>query len=623
MAMILRRISQFLPVSALLWLLAAPLGAVSFQSGFEGPDYSPGFLVSDPDWSFFGVSVEILDTDAAEGSQSLGLQGWGRFSFSAEDPVAGQVRWLDFYLRPVFVTASDLPDSIETLQSAVSGFVDVGGGSGEIYVIDGDGLGSGVWVSSGVPVGLNGSLAQDWVRLTYRMDYGSKTWDLFVDHELARYDLGFLDDDFDRLQRFAVRADSAEVTGFDGFSAAGLSPLFTDLDHDGIDDLLDADPSREDRLEDADGDLIANIEEVRLGTNLQLRDSDGDFLADGMELKWGMDPRVANGALFKLDGGAWETSFESDEGYVFGDLHAQLGWDSYGVDVTADEAAYAIHEGPVEVYAEHFFGTDPEARIWFGFRAKLYAAALPDAGTLEGPTAAVFGFSAPYTLSVLDASVTAWEAVEVDATSSEWNEYAVFLDYVSKTWELYLNGQLVASEMSFSDPELQSLSRFRVSMEKAGGSDAASYMDDLRLYAGNDFDGDGLGDDWERFFDLNPANVDSDGDEIPDVDEDVDGDGLGMLAEYLGGHHPLWEDADVDVYVDRAAGDDVAYNGRSALPDQPQSGDGPKRSLGSAIGASHTGEVVLIQPGTYDETTLSLNGKDVTLRLNGAGVTLR
>jgi Mg-chelatase subunit ChlD len=68
------------------------------------------------------------------------------------------------------------------------------------------------------------------------------------------------------------------------------------LDRDG-DEMRDAwesehglDPTRDDRLEDPDGDQLSNFDEHQLGTDPHLADTDGDGTSDGEELERGTHP---------------------------------------------------------------------------------------------------------------------------------------------------------------------------------------------------------------------------------------------------------------------------------------------------------------------------------------------
>ena len=67
-------------VTAAAFALLSPLqGQSVFSTDFEGPAYTPGQLVSDPDWSFYSVEldVQVSDLDYASGLQSLSLTGAG------------------------------------------------------------------------------------------------------------------------------------------------------------------------------------------------------------------------------------------------------------------------------------------------------------------------------------------------------------------------------------------------------------------------------------------------------------------------------------------------------------------------------------------------------------------
>ena len=534
-----------------------------FEADFEAPGFTVGTLVSDPnsDWSFSNalLDVEVVDVDPAYNLQSLLLTGSGAFTLTADDQLAAQVRWVDFYVKPVFVAEGDLTTSVSSLQSAVSAFVQ-SGGVGQVYVINGDGLGSGAWVSAEKPLTLTGSVSQDWVRLTYRLDYAGKRWDLFVDDQLALIDLGFLDDGFTSLEAFAIKGDSSTATAFDYFYAGAENPVFVDADNDGINDVFDLNTALNDRDADPDGDSLTNIEEFMHGTEMLARDPDFDLLSDLMELKWGRDPNADDSDLFHLNGDAWETGFEPEEGYLAGALDQQLGWAANSVDVTENENAYAVHSEDTEVFAEHYFGTDPVDMIWFSFDAKLHAGELPDPASLEGQTAAVFTFSDASTLNVLDADSGQWLPYTVEVNPSDWNQYAVFLNYQTKRWDLYLNGAQVAGDIKFRDPELQALSKFKAAMQKTANSTAAAYMDNLKLYSGDDFDADTLGDDWERLYGFNPASGDSDGNATLDIDEDNDSDGLTNAEEFAANANPFSGNTDGDMltdYLEHAWGRDL------------------------------------------------------------------
>ena len=83
--------------------------------------------------------MEITDAEAASAAQSLALQGSSPFDLDFNDPNTPSIRWIDFYLKPVFSSADSLPATIAELRTAVAAFV-ADGGSGQVYVIHGDGF---------------------------------------------------------------------------------------------------------------------------------------------------------------------------------------------------------------------------------------------------------------------------------------------------------------------------------------------------------------------------------------------------------------------------------------------------------------------------------------------------
>lgn len=225
-------------------LLALHLQAVTlpYANDFESADgyTTTGYLVSDVDWAFDPnlLTVEVTDTQAAHGTQSLLLTGTSNFTLGVVDGLVESYRWIDFYLKPVFVLETELPQQVTSLQPAVTAFV-TDGSAGEVFVVDGDGLGGGSWVSSQMPIALQGGTPLDWVRITYRLDYSRKTWDLYVNGQLSLVNMGFLDDSLTELNAFSFTADPVQSTALDTFFAGIVNPLYSDADQDGIADSVD------------------------------------------------------------------------------------------------------------------------------------------------------------------------------------------------------------------------------------------------------------------------------------------------------------------------------------------------------------------------------------------------
>ncbi|MEZ4432250.1 MAG: hypothetical protein R3F65_07535, partial [bacterium] len=67
-------------------------------------------------------------------------------------------------------------------------------------------------------------------------------------------------------------------------------------------------------LDDTDGDGLADIEEVELGTDPEVADTDGDGLSDGFEVRYGFDPLTAGDELLDPDGDGLSNLQEQDAG---------------------------------------------------------------------------------------------------------------------------------------------------------------------------------------------------------------------------------------------------------------------------------------------------------------------
>lgn len=492
-----------------------------FETDFESPEFVPGFLLPAANsWIIAEpLTMKFVDDTAASGVQSAEILGETKVDFDFEDALPIGIRWIDFYVKPVFSEPPDLPEMIAGLRSAVSAFV-VQGGEGMVYVIHGNGSGSGTWVSSSYPVVLEDKKAKDWMRMSYRLDYSSKTWDLYLDDTLVLFDLGFLDHALTYFEELSLQSANDRSTHVDFLYVGMENPLFADQDNDGIEDSLDANIALSDRYLDADGDGLINIKEVQLGTALNLLDSDGDGHSDYFEYRWGRDPLIPADDLAQLTysealGYQWLTGFEEAEGYAIALLDQQLDWHaSPQVVVTANDSQRALSTATTTAYVERYFNTASQSKIWFGFSGKFYVGDLPEPEHIDQASAVVFGFAAANQVQVLDVQNNRWQSYDLPNSATRWARYAIYLDYIASTWDLYQDGQLVASKLPFADPSLTALSRFRASIEKVTGSTAASYLDKLKVYAGPDFDQDQLEDAWERRHGFNPVHAEADARDI-------------------------------------------------------------------------------------------------------------
>lgn len=160
---------------------------------------------------------------------------------------------------------------------------------------------------------------------------------------------------------------------------------------------------------------------------------------------------------------------------------------------------------------------------------------MPAPESVDQASAVVFGFSVSNKVQVLDVQNNQWQSFDLPTPATQWARYVIYLDYAASTWDLYQDGQLIASQLPCANPSLRSLHRFCASIEKGAGSSAASYLDNLKVYSGPDFDADGLDFAFELANGLNPVLNDR---SHPDGDFDLDG--FKNAVEWCYGTHHLF-----------------------------------------------------------------------------------
>lgn len=508
---------------------AYELSPLPFLEDFES--YSVGPLDPQGNWTTTGGSVAVQSADTWSGAHALELGVDSRAS-NLLDGAGSPVVWIDLHLKPTpYREAPELPED-----TAVGYYFDT---EGRPVVFDGSGgSGSGFWRL------LDAAASDDWRRVTVKMDYAAQAYDFYLDGERLGAGLGFAS-----AQPYLSRLAAEGSTLLDDVAASAAEPAALDDDRDGL----------------------TNSEEAAAGTDPLAFDSDGDGLADSLELLWGLDPNVPDAALAQpiTEGSGalvWTTSFAADEGYAPGPLDGQNDWTAVGTaEISADETA-ALAESTTDAAFERLAGMGEAQRLWVSFRARLLVGELTSLDGSTEPFAAAFGASSATTLAIWDAAAADWTSVFNTTTDlAEWNDYALYLDYINKSWTLHLNGVIVAEDLPFRDGDLATFSRFKALQAKIDetGPDfdpGTAAFDDFRFAdsepADMDFDGDGLTNDAERQIGTDLRSADTDGDGLPDLwehqhgldplaydaNEDPDGDGLVNADEYAFGFDPFVAD---------------------------------------------------------------------------------
>lgn len=289
-------------------------------------------------------------------------------------------------------------------------------------------------------------------------------------------------------------------------------------------------------------------------------------------------------------------NFESAEGYALGAMGGQNGWVVLG---SASIVSTPLHGGqqavsvapatPPALLVRALFNNDPRVTFLDLF-ARPAAAPTAEAGVMvETDVGRVAFVSAGSTgeLQVFSGNGVgggAWfspgAGAPLDATgqASDWLRLTARSDYTTKKWDLYFNGRMIAADLGFIDNTKTAFAGLGLSghsllttsfddllvafdnplfvdADHDGMDDAwetAHGLDATRNDRNDDLDGDGLTNIQEYVLGTDPGNVDSDGDGLPDgwerryalnpllndASADPDGDGMSSLLEFLTGRNP-------------------------------------------------------------------------------------
>jgi chitodextrinase len=264
--------------------------------------------------------------------------------------------------------------------------------------------------------------------------------------------------------------------------------------------------------------------------------------------------------------------FESSDGYVVGALGSQQNWFTSSGQTTVEtstqapsgEAALRLGAGNS---ASHAIASpisagvvfiDFYARISAGdfyFRSPQFAfggALLSFADDGSGTAAVVLtGIGGEF----FNFTPTASKVSFVGDRTTAWHRYTLRLDYGTQLWDLYLDGELIATDARFAAELLDRITA-------TNRSSSSAWLDRVQVSGGNplffDADRDGMKDAWEVAHGLDPA--------INDRDADLDHDGLTNFQEFLLGTNPNNPDSDSDGLPDNW---EVQHGFNPAVPATP------------------------------------------------------
>ena len=523
--------------------------AVGFETN-EG--YTAGTLQGQQGWNILEGSASIQTQVVSAGSQAAMLGGVGGPEPSAIEHFfvgpTGVVVWTDMKIHVV----PGLLPSVGTNAWRIAAMIAV---DNELNLAGYDG-GSARWVSATNSPALDPS---QWLHLTVRKDYASRTWSLFRDGAPVLQNLGFADETVNQSSRLSIRGGSFLGDHVDELVISTNAPAHIDSDNDGLADAV----------EDANGNGVVDTGE----TSPFNPDTDGDGMDDGAELMWGFNSTSSNG-FSRLP---WTVGFEEEEGYSAGGLNEQGGWlASTSVTVQSSvhyagaKAASLAASADAESHMTHYFGASGEQLVWLDFHARLRPGALPDINTISGTNSVVVAVNNDGLLCAYDSRTARWVPTDAlhETDPIRWVRLTFGVNYGKKTWSGYMDGVCVFHDIPFFHASPRALSRFQADVPTAGGPSPITYVDALSIATAEpamlDDDGDLMPNWWERENGLNP-------DDSRDAREDADGDGLLNYEEYTAGTDPRDADSDNDgmndgFEVHQAGSNPLAndFNGSSA-----------------------------------------------------------
>lgn len=553
----------------------SPPALTLLSEPFEAPDVLPGPIAGQHGWVATGaVESATVQADVVyEGAGALGVDGAGA---SHSITGASDVVWID--LREYPMSGSSAFDD------------DLDGTAFFLFTPGGNPV-----MSDGASIFTNTVFAvsgwRRWLRCTLKLDYVSRTWDLYVDGVIVGEGLG--------MRGNETTVHEVVITGqsyVDNIVATSERPLGLSSDGDAMPDeweIVHFGDLSHDGGFDTDGDGMTDLEEYRAGTDpiAPNGDTDGDGLPDWWEAANGLNPFSADAPAHA----AFRETFEQPD-VALGAIAGQHGWSvsAAGAATNAATVQSSIVHGGVAalevcggsaedgegVHVAHSAASRAEV-IWLDFwqRTSLGGGSLDSVGE---DSLAVLSFDRSGHPILADGDGYVTNAAFRIESEEQWARCTFRFDFPNRVYDFYFDGVIASRGLA-----MRGDSGAIHSFDLSGGR---GYFDDI--YVGfsrpeglssdgdalpdewefrtfgsldrdgsGDFDGDGLADADEFASGTDPTDADTDGDGLPDGWEaelgldpldaadaaaDPDGDGLSTLDEYGIGTDPFNRDPDGD-----------------------------------------------------------------------------
>ena len=290
------------------------LPSIPYSTDFEsGEGYTLNHLDGQLAWTVPRGSASVTQSAAASGTQKVTLSPSTPATTITQmfgAPTTTQsILFVDAYAQP-FAGTDSATGSVLTVETGIARlYFFKNGDYGQFYAENGS-SGTGVWQAIARYAPLDGTnIANTWQRITIRVDFTNRIYDVYLNGALAAYNIGFSDPtagSVTTIGSISFSGATGSTVQFDHVNIPTSCPLFPDVNNDGIDDNWETahglSLSVNQRMLDPDGDGSPNIQEWMLGTDPQTasllpppsvplsQDSDGDGIPDWWETKYGLNP---------------------------------------------------------------------------------------------------------------------------------------------------------------------------------------------------------------------------------------------------------------------------------------------------------------------------------------------
>ena len=328
----------------------------------------------------------------------------------------------------------------------------------------------------------------------------------------------------------ALDLDGDGLNSLDEYNNGG-NPHQSDSDNDGLDDAREVSLGTELSNADTDGDQLNDGSEVNIyGTSPLSADTDSDDMSDKFEVDYGLNPLDAADALLDADGDSYSNLDEFEYGTDPSDAESRPSFTTVSFEQGVVPPNWRV---PDTADTGWMVASDQAQRGSFSLKTEV--------------TQRYNESQIEFTFETVGGAVTFWSMAINQSCCDYLNIYVDGTQVSSQqgSWEW------MRHELNLS-PGVHTI-RFAHDKDSYGDiNNEAVWIDNLRFVA-PDQDEDGMPDQWESDYGLNPLDA-------SDAALDADGDGLNNRLEYEHGTDPTQTDTDQDTLSD---GDEVLVHGTS------------------------------------------------------------